>query len=90
MAAAISGDEDAQVRAAAIFALGYRSLAPFIDVLIQAMKADSADYVRNAAMALVGAHRDASPKIDEALLFVAEHDPKPALRRVARDIAARR
>jgi HEAT repeat protein len=90
LAAAISGDKDAQVRAAAIFAAGYRSLAPFIDVLIRAMKADTADYVRNAAMALAGAHRNTSPKIDEALLFVAEHDPKPALRRVARDIAARR
>jgi hypothetical protein len=89
LSSAISDDEDSSVRSSAIFSVRFRSIAAFAEVLIHAAETDAVDSNRSAALSLLGAHREASPKINEALLFVAEHDAKPGLRRLAREIAAR-
>ena len=82
----ITGDSDPHVRAAAIFATTFRrSSTSLAESLIQAAKTDSAEYVRSGAIAQLRAHPEASPAIPETLAWIAEHDPKPGIRRLARE-----
>ena len=82
----ITADADPQVRAAAIFSTSFRHTSSTIaDALIQAARRDPAELVRSAAIAQLRAHADVSPNIADTLAWVAEHDPRPSVRRLARE-----
>jgi hypothetical protein len=83
LAATLRRDHDATVRAAAIFAAGFRKLDPLVDAIADSAQRDPADYVRAGAVTLLARNRQLSPRIDRALADVASNDPKPDLRRLA-------
>jgi hypothetical protein len=71
------------VRAAAVFAAGFRNLDPLVDALAASAQRDPVDYVRAGAMALLTRNRQLSPRIERALADVASNDPRPDLHRLA-------
>ena len=73
------------VRAAAVFAAGFRPIDPLVEALAKAVENDKADYVRVDAIALLSKHFDASPRIKQALTSAATKDPKSSVRRLARE-----
>ena len=83
LAATLRRDHDATVRAAAIFAAGFRKLDPLVDAIADSAQRDPADYVRAGAVTLLARNRQLSPRIERALADVASNDPKPDLRRLA-------
>lgn len=85
---ALTSDRDPRVRAAAIFAAGFRSFDPYLDALARAATDDPIDYVRSASVGLLKQHLVVSPKIRGVLERVAGHDPKPAVRRLASEALA--
>jgi hypothetical protein len=87
LAETMTADSDASVRAAAIFAAGFRHpLDPTLaESLRRAAKEDSVEHVRNSAIALLSQNRGATPGIAETLAWIAEHDDKPTPRRLARE-----
>jgi len=86
LSAAITGDREPQVRAAAIFATSFRRpTSTLTEALMQAAKTDSVEYVRSAAIVQLRAHPQASPAIPETLAWISEHDSKPGIRRLARE-----
>lgn len=86
LAAAITGDLDPQVRSAAIFSTRFRRpTLPLIQALTEAAKTDSVEYVRSEAVAQLRAHSRAFPEIPETLAWIAAHDEKPGIRRLAGD-----
>jgi HEAT repeat protein len=78
-------DRDPNVRAAAVLAATFRPIGPLIEPLSRAAQADPVDYVRSRAIEAVASHVDASPLIEQALFAVATKDPKPGVRRLARE-----
>jgi hypothetical protein len=56
LAATLRGDQDPTVRAAAVFAAGFRKLGPLVDALADAAENDPVDYVRSGAVTLL-AHK---------------------------------
>ncbi len=86
LSATITDDHDPQVRAAAIFATSFRRpTSTLTEALIRAAKTDSVEYVRSEAIAQLRAHPAASPDIPETLAWIADHDAKPGIRRLARE-----
>ncbi len=83
LATTLRRDHDATVRAAAIFAAGFRKLDPLVDAIADSAQRDPADYVRAGAVTLLARNRQLSPRIERALADVASNDPKPDLRRLA-------
>jgi len=63
LAATLGRDADPTVRAAAIFAAGFRPLGPLVDVLIDTAQNDPIDYVRSGAVTLLAQNRQVSPQI---------------------------
>jgi HEAT repeat protein len=53
LAATLRRDSDATVRAAAVFAAGFRKLEPLTDALSEAAQADPAEFVRAGAATLL-------------------------------------
>jgi HEAT repeat protein len=90
LAAALSGDADPRVRLAAIFAAGFREVDPFLEALCAAAAADPAEQVRTGAVALLRRHLALAPSVRRTLARVAERDPSPGLRRLAREATAAR
>ena len=74
------------VRAAAIFAAGFRELGPLIDGL-----AETASPIRWSRCAptrspyLLARYANLSPRVTRALAYAADNDPKSNLRQLARD-----
>lgn len=56
LAATLRGDRDPTVRAAAVFAAGFRKLGPLVDALVETAENDPIDYVRSGAVTLL-AHK---------------------------------
>ena len=83
LAATLRRDHDATVRAAAIFAAGFRKLDPLVDAIADCAQRDPADYVRAGAVTLLARNRQLSPRIERALADVTSNDSKPDLRRLA-------
>jgi len=84
LAATLRRDHDPTVRAAAIFAAGFRKLDPVLaDALADAAQSDPVEYVRAGAVTLLARNRQASPRVERALANVASSDPKADLRRLA-------
>jgi HEAT repeat protein len=88
VATALREDPDPRVRAAAIFAVGYRAPDPFIDVLVLAATHDRVDAVRSGAVGLLRKYQAVYPAAGAALRRVAAADAKPSLRRLAREALA--
>jgi hypothetical protein len=83
LGATLRRDRDPTVRAAAIFAAGFRSLDPLVDAIMDTARRDPIDYVRAGAVTLLARDRLLSPRIDRALTDIASNDPDPGLRRLA-------
>jgi hypothetical protein len=90
LAATITYDRDPSVRAAAIFAASFRHpLAPaFGEALVHLAREDPVEYVRSEAVTLLRQNYAAFPRVGETLAWVAEHDAKPGVRRLAREALA--
>jgi hypothetical protein len=83
LAATLRRDHDPTVRAAAIFAAGFRKLDPLVDALVETAETDRIEYVRAGAVTLLARNRQISPRVGRALAYVASNDPRPDLRRLA-------
>ena len=87
LAATIKDDHDPGVRAAAIFAAGFRH--PIHPILVEALvtvaKSDSAEHVRSSSISLLAQKRKAFPRITETIAWVARNDPKEGVRRLAQE-----
>jgi HEAT repeat protein len=83
--ATLRRDRDPTVRAAALFAAGFRPLEPLADGLSETAESDPVEYVRANAVALLSRGPGASQRAVRALAFVAHNDPAPAVRRLARE-----
>ncbi len=90
LAKVIASDRDPVVRADAIFAARFRRPlpAPLADALLKAATADTIDYVRSNAVALLRQNPAASPRIPETLVSIADHDTNPGIRRQASEALA--
>jgi hypothetical protein len=86
----VRSDDDPSVRAAAIFAIGFRPLHPFVDVLARAAQGDPAEFVRSDALTMLGRDADGSAVVAGTLATVAKNDPAPGVRRLARELLERR
>ncbi|MET0402624.1 MAG: HEAT repeat domain-containing protein, partial [Cystobacter sp.] len=72
-----------QVRRAAVFACGFRPLAPLLPALSQALQKDTADGVRTDIVYLLGTLRASVPEATPLLQWVHQKDPHPEIRRMA-------
>jgi HEAT repeat protein len=63
LAATLRRDRDATVRAAAIFAAGFRKLDPLIDVLNETAQNDPVAFVRSGAATLLARKRQSATRI---------------------------
>ena len=85
LAATAASDASAEVRGAALFAIGFR--LPFSTALwravVDAARTDAAEPVRNRAVGLLRADTAHRAEAASTLAWVAGHDPSPALRRLA-------
>jgi len=63
LAVTLGRDADPTVRAAAIFAAGFRPLGPLVDVLVDTAQNDPIDYVRAGAVTLLAQNREMSPRV---------------------------
>ncbi|HUB79767.1 MAG TPA: HEAT repeat domain-containing protein, partial [Bryobacteraceae bacterium] len=83
----IVNDRDEEVRASAIFAAGFRRpiSTKLTEALTHAAKTDSAEHVRVAAITLLQQNAQVVPDLAQTLAWVAEHDEKPAVRRLAQE-----
>ena len=61
LAATLRGDHDPTVRAAAVFAAGFRKLGPLVDALVETAENDPIDYVRSGAVTLLAHKRQIEP-----------------------------
>jgi hypothetical protein len=86
----ITSDQDPGVRFAALFAASFHHpIGPVLgEALVQAARADPVEYVRSRAITLLRQNPDASPRIAESLVWIAGHDPKPGIRRLAQEALA--
>lgn len=90
IAMTIASDGAPAVRAAAIFAASFRRPLGSIvaETLVAAAKTDPIEYVRTDAISLLRHNSDASPHTIVALKWIAEHDSKEGVRRLAGDVLA--
>jgi hypothetical protein len=82
--ALLHGDRDPAVRAAAIFAAGFRDLGPLVDGLAETAEGDPVESVRADAVTLLARYANAWPHATRALAYAADNDPKASVRQVAR------
>lgn len=80
----LRSDRDATVRAAAIFAAGFRDLGPLVDALAETAETDPVESVRTDSVTLLARYANLSPRVTRALAYAADNDPKSHLRVIAR------
>ncbi|HYV46109.1 MAG TPA: HEAT repeat domain-containing protein [Myxococcaceae bacterium] len=90
LARAITGDRDPRVRAAAIFAAGFREGDALVEALIRTATGDAVEYVRGDAVSALRRQPATSSPVHEALAQAAAHDPKLGIRRLAREALSER
>ena len=78
-------DREPTVRAAALFAAGFRPIEPLAEGLAETAETDPVEYVRANAVTLLSRHLGDSPRVARAIGFVAHNDPAPGVRRLARE-----
>ena len=80
----LRSDRDPAVRAAAIFAAGFRDLAPLVDGLAETAETDPVESVRTDTVTLLARYANTSPRVTRALAYAADNDPKANVRQIAR------
>lgn len=90
LANVMTSDEDPAVRADAIFATHFRRPLPaaLVDAVLHDATADSVDYVRSKAVAVLRQNPEASPDIPGTLARIADRDANPGIRRQASEALA--
>jgi hypothetical protein len=89
LSATLTQDQDPEVREAAIFAVSFRRPTVRLgEALMRAAKEDPADDVRGTAVAELRRNSSAFPGVADTMAWVAEHDAKPGIRRLAHDSLA--
>jgi HEAT repeat protein len=86
----LRSDRDPAVRAAAIFAAGFRDLGPLVEGLAETAETDPVESVRTDTVTLLARYANASPRVTRALVYAADNDPKPNVRQLARAALERR
>jgi HEAT repeat protein len=86
----LRSDRDPTVRAAAIFAAGFRDLGPLAEGLAETAETDPVESVRTDTVTLLARYANASPRVTRALAYAADNDPKPTVRQIARAALERR
>jgi hypothetical protein len=81
--AVLAHETDPTVRAAAIFAAGFRRIGPLADGLAIAAETDPVEFVRADAVTLLARHVRASARAARALDYVAHNDASAEVRRLA-------
>jgi hypothetical protein len=81
----IARDRDPAVRSAAMFASSFRRIDAYTDALADAARTDAAEHVRTQAVRLLGQQLREQPQLRTTLAEVAARDPKPGVRRTARE-----
>ncbi|KFE58916.1 HEAT repeat domain-containing protein [Hyalangium minutum] len=81
-------DPAPEVRRVAVFASGFRPLAPLLPALAQALRMDPTNGVRVDVIHLLGEQRAAVPEALPLLAWASEHDPNPDLRKAAASFVA--
>jgi HEAT repeat protein len=91
LAAVITSDPDASVRADAVFATRFRHPLPasLADTLLQSASTDAARYVRSDSIAVLGQNPTASPRVTETLERIAKRDADAGIRRQAQQMLER-
>jgi hypothetical protein len=84
LAKMITDDREPLVRATAIFAAGFAFDARYVEPLTKAALKDPTEMVRTDATNMLASHQDVTPEIADTLARVAEKDPKPGIRKLAR------
>ena len=79
----LAHDADPTVRAAAIFAAGFRRIGPLAEGLAAAAETDPVEFVRADAVTLLARHVRASARAERALDNVARNDASAEVRRLA-------
>lgn len=77
-------DRDPAVRAAAIFAAGFRDLAPLVDGLAETAESDPVESVRTDSVTLLSRYATGWPRVTRALAYAADNDPRSSVRQIAR------
>jgi HEAT repeat protein len=90
LAETLTSDRSPSVRLAAMFAAGFRHpMGPLLgEALVRAARTDPFEYVRSDALTLLRQNHADVPRAAETLAWVAEHDDKPGVRRLAREALA--
>jgi hypothetical protein len=91
LAAVITSDPDASVRADAVFATRFRHPLPasLADALLQSASTDAATYVRSDSIAVLGQNPTASPRVTETIERIAKRDTDASIRRQAQQMLGR-
>jgi HEAT repeat protein len=84
LARLMTADREPVVRATAIFAAGFAFDARYVEPLTQAALKDPTEMVRIDATNMLASHQDVTPEIADTLARIAEKDPKPGIRKLAR------
>jgi hypothetical protein len=84
LASLITSDREPLVRATAIFAAGFAFDPRYVEPLTKAALKDPTEMVRIDATNMLTSHQDVTPEIADTLARVAEKDPKPGVRKLAR------
>lgn len=83
LAERLSVDPAPEVRKSAVFACGFRPLAPLLPTFQKVLQTDPADAVRAEAVTLLGANRAALPLVDSLLTWTSQNDRSPDIRNIA-------
>jgi hypothetical protein len=84
--AVMRGDPSADVRAAALFSAGFRDVTTYADAAAELALHDPSAVVRGASVDLLGRTLATAPRSRTVLEEVARKDPKPDVRKRARQI----
>ncbi|HEY5089793.1 MAG TPA: HEAT repeat domain-containing protein [Polyangia bacterium] len=80
----LRSDRDPAVRAAAIFAAGFRDVGPLVEGLAETAETDPVESVRTDTVTLLARYANSSPRATRALAYAADNDPKANVRQIAR------
>jgi len=80
----LRSDRDPTVRAAAIFAAGFRDVGPLVEGLAETAETDPVESVRTDTVTLLARYANTSPRVTRALVYAADNDPKSNVRQLAR------
>lgn len=83
LAERLTADPAPEVRKSAVFAAGFRPLAPFLPTFQRLLQVDPAEAVRAEAVNLLGANRATLPLVIPLLTWTSQNDRSPDIRNSA-------